>query len=557
MRASRPRASTASIFAGFLLAFGYAMWLLSPRFGIPSPSAIDDWNGSTHGARSVGDLLLPFVDSPVQRFRPGFDLFDYVEWHTLGAPLDMTGPNLWNAVRIALLVAAIGAVPALVARASRSDLSPFALAALAAIPPAVVVTGTTIPVDLARLAPQEPMLVGATVCGAALVLLGLDRHVSGESLRRALTPTAFGWPLFVLGATFKEASMCFLAVAPFLYLFLARRWRERGLTDSLLSPLRSPAFFAWAAALVVPLLWVAFRSATVGDEGANLYQAGAPTGADEWGDRLRYAWNLQWAGMTGTVGSALWRGLAVALPLMAVAVALDRRRVPWLALGLGLAAAGMLVVQGLPAIVTSRYFLPTMALVAMATTLLLAQGRAWPRWAALAAGVVIVVGGAGTARQSVQAWAAGEKATSVFVAEMAEIVERGCPLHASGLDVERGEALPRLTALQVGRIGRRCPLRTGTLVATLAGADPSSVGNTGLWAVCDGTWSARATSGIWMLVSCAELRERVGADRVPDILRGARLIPGVGPIDRAACWAREPDGRACDRPALRREEMWP
>jgi hypothetical protein len=549
--------STLAVAAGFLVAFAYSMWLLSPRFGIPSPSAIDDWNGATHGARSLGELLRPFFESPVQRFRPGFDLFDYIEWHTFGAPQDMTGPNLWNGVRVALLVAAVGVVPALLARTQRPDLSPLALGALAAVPPALVVTGTAIPVDLARLAPQEPMLIGATVCGAALVLLALDRRLAGASLGGTLALAAVGWPLFVVGTTFKEASACFLLAAPFVYLFLLRRWRERGLAGSFLSPFRSGAFLVCAVALIVPLLWTAFRAATIGDEGADLYQAGAPTGTGEWSDRLRHAWELQWASFSGIVGSPVWRALALALPLFALGVALDRRRMPWLAIGLGAAAVAMLVVQGLPAVVTSRYFLPTMALFAMAASLLLAQGRAWTRWVALVAAAIVVIGGAGAARQSVEVWAAGERDNSAFVAQLADLAQRGCRLHTAGIDVERAEALPRLVGLRVGEIGRRCPAGTGTLVATLGGSDPATVGNTGLWRICARSWTTRTHAGIWMLMSCPERRERVGRDEVALLLHDARLIPGVGALSRAACLERTSDSPACDRPALRRAEMWP
>ena len=553
----RPRASTLAVAAGFLIALGYVMWLLSPRFGIPSPSAIDDWNGASHGVSSLGDLVAPFLESPVQRFRPGFGLFDYLEWHTLGAPGDMTGPNLWNTLRIGLLVAAVGVVPALVARASRPELSPFALGALAAIPPALVATGTAISIDLARLAPQEPMLVGATICGAALVLLGLDRRMAGESLRRALVPAAIGWLLFLVGATFKEASMCFLAVAPFLYLFLLARWRERGLARSFLDPFRSRSFLVCAVALILPLLWVTFRAATIGDEGADLYQAGAPTGTGEWGDRLRQAWNLQWASLTGSTGSPIWRALAVALPFLALGVFLDRRRAPWLALGLGLAAAAMLIVQGLPAVVTSRYFIPTMALLAMSTSLLLAEGRAWMRWGALGAAAILIATGANAARDSVEAWASGEKQTSAFVAEVAALAQDGCRLHAASIDIERAEALPRLVALRIDEIEPPCPLPDATLVATLAGSDPGSVGKVGLWKICRDEWRTQVIEGMWMLVRCDRLRARVDGEPTATALDRARLIPGVGPLTRDPCRERESDLSVCDRPALEREQMWP
>ena len=550
------RASSLAVLAGFLVALAYTIWLLSPRFGIASPSAIDDWNGASRDAASLGDLIGPFFESPVQRFRPGFDLFDYVEWHTFGAPFDMTGPNLWNVLRVALLLAAIGVVPALLARALRPDLSPFALGALTAVPPCLVVTGTAIPVDLARLAPQEPMLIGATVCGAALVLLGLDRRLAGGSPAHVLWPIAVGWPLFVLGATSKEASMAFLAAAPFVYLFLLRRWRERNLVDSFWDPFRRPAFLACAAALALPLLWVTFRAATIGEAGADLYQAGSPTGAGEWGDRLRQAWDLQWGAFGETVRSPLWRALAIALPVVAVGVALDRRRVPWLAVGLGIAAVIMLVIQGLPAVVTSRYFLPTMALLAMAATLLLAQGRAWLRWGALAAAVVAIVSGTGSARDSVEAWADGERDTSAVVAELADLAERGCRVHMWGLDVERGEALPRLVALEMDGIERDCPAGDDVFVVTLGGGPVERTGND-VDAACAEDWEGHGSAGIWTLMRCGELRPRVEGEPTAALLRRVRLVPGVGDLERKRCLAREPDVRGCDRPALDRSQMLP
>jgi len=518
---------------------------------------IDDWNGASRGASSLVDLLAPFVERPVLRFRPGFDLFDHIEWHTLGAPHDMTGPNLWNAVRLALFVAAVGVVPALVARAVAPDLSSFTLGALTAVPPAVVVTGGVISVDLARLAPQEPMLVGATVCGAALVLFGLDRYMSGARMRKVLLPTVIGWPLYVLGATSKEASMSFLAVTPFLYLFLAQRWRELGCVRGLWEPLRRPGAIAFATALLVPLLWVAFRAATIGGEGADLYQRGKPHGLDGWIDRLEEAGKLQWNSMITTLGSPLWRALAVSLPFLALGIWADRRRVPWVAVGLVLGAGVMLVVQGLPAVVTSRYFLPTMALLTMAATLLLAQGRAWLRWTALVAGSILVISGAAAARQAVTGWATDEKATSELIERVALLAQAGCRLHQWGLDVERAEALPRLVGLQMKEASGSCPLGTATLVVTSSGAAPDSVGNVGLWRTCREPWKHELDVGAWAVVGCARSRARIGREAVEEVLNQNRLVPGVGPGERAACLEHEPRIGVCNRARLKRGDPWP
>ena len=219
-----PALSSMAAPLGFLVSLGFAVWVLAPRFGESSPASIDDWSGAGSPNRSIGQLLRPFVETPHQRFRPGFDLFDNAMWHTLGAP-GMTGPNIWNFVRVALFAAAVGLVPALVARAAWPRLRALTLFSLAALPPLLILATPGVVTDFARLEPQEPMLVGATVCGAALMLLGAHWLFTGGGNRRAALAIVAGWPLFVLGLYFKEASVAFLAIVPFAYLHLARTWR--------------------------------------------------------------------------------------------------------------------------------------------------------------------------------------------------------------------------------------------------------------------------------------------------------------------------------------------
>src|SRR5690242_6855243 len=90
-RLRRPRASSFTIAVGFLAALGYTAYVLSPRFGIRVPATIDDWYSASQPNASFSQLVDPYFQHTGQRFRPGFQLFDHVMWHTLGAP-DMTGP---------------------------------------------------------------------------------------------------------------------------------------------------------------------------------------------------------------------------------------------------------------------------------------------------------------------------------------------------------------------------------------------------------------------------------------------------------------------------------
>ena len=552
----RPDPSLIAIAAGFAVLIAYAAWLLSPRFGIPSPSSIDDWNGASEPNSSIGRLLAPFFDAPEIRFRPGYDLFDHIQWHTLGAP-DMTGPNIWNIVRAGLLLAAVSLLPALLARAVRPTLSAPALGLLAAVPGAIAITGSAIVIDFARLAPQEPMLVGASICGAALVLLALDRLLRGTGAAGVLIPALLGWPLFVLGIFHKEAGVAYLLLAPFVYLFLSRRWREAGLFRHWVDPLRDPRVLLFAAALLLPLLWQTYQVVRIGGEGANLYGAGAPTGISGWIDRLRAAFRSQWNSMTLITGSALWRGLVLAVPFLAVAVWADRRRAPWLPIGFGLAGMAMLVMQGLTGVVVSRYFIPTMALLAIAAVLLIAESRAWLRWAALTAALIVVANGAGPARDAVAGWSADEEATSSFVEQTADLAERGCRLQVTGLDQERADALPRLVGLQMDTLpDGPCPVRAEALTATLWASAPADGGYSGYWAICDGRWTRVFSAGLWVMMRCERLAQRAEGQDTETHLRDTALVPGVGPGPYGDC-LKARDDASCQRPRLDRSEPWP
>ncbi len=433
-RSHRPRldAPGIAIVLGFALSLALATWILSPRFGLSSPAPIDDWEPASLPQPSLGDLLRPFVEPGVQRFYPGWTFSQDVMWHTLGAP-QMTGPNFWNLVRLALFVAAVGLVPTLLARTGRAFLQPPTLFLLSAVPAALILgtgsTGFGVALDFARLGPQEPMLVGATVCGGALVFVGVHRIFTDQRRKSGIAAVAIGWPLFVLGAFQKETGVAYLVLVVFACLALAqlrldqrgaRRWREARRDAGMLA--------AVGALLLIPLLWETYRVAGVGGEGANFYGNGTPHSLSGWIDRLHYALSLQWGSFTGVVGTPVWRAPAVGLPLLVVGVWLDRRRAPWLAIGFLLTGWLMLIIEGVPGILVSRYYIPTIAMFTIAAVLGLAAARTWLRVAALAAALVLVVTGVSTSHGNIQLWASDQEASSTFVARLAGLEERGCTI---------------------------------------------------------------------------------------------------------------------------------
>ena len=558
--ARRPRVPghVLAIALGLLAALAYAVWLVSPRFRIPGPSDIDDWLAASRPSTSAGDLLDTFFTAPAQRFRPSWELYDYAVWHTAGAPLDMTGPNVWNALRVALLVVGVGAVASLLARTLRPSLHPATLGLIAFLTPSLVLSNGPTAVDVARLGPQEPIMVGASLCGAALVLLGLDRLVARRGRWSVLLPALAGWPLFVLGVFHKEASVALLVCVPFVAVFLLRRWRERAWIARWRQPLRDPRVWAFVAALALPLLWMSVQVAAARRSGADLYGRGAPSGLGAWVDRLRAAFDSQWDALTSAIGTPVWRAVALAIPFLAIAVWADRRRVPWLALGLSLAACAMFVLQGLPGVVTSRYVLPSMALFAIAAVLLLAESRAWLRWAALAAAAILLATSARPAYDAVEALAARDTATSRFAGDLARLAERGCIVHAYNTDMERFAAMPRLVAFQTERVGDGCDERSGAFLVALGGTEPQpGVRPFRPWDVCRTRWRQLIKRELWVLWRCDRTRTRVGKESVADILDGVRMVPGVDPGARAGCRATRPGDPSCDRPRLDRDARWP
>src|SRR5437867_3381728 len=89
-----------------------AVWIISPRFGIWGPSVVDDWSALDNAPGALHHLLhLAYDPAKVNdpyRYRPGYTaVWNSLLWHTLGAPKGLTGPNLWNLLKLVLFVGAL------------------------------------------------------------------------------------------------------------------------------------------------------------------------------------------------------------------------------------------------------------------------------------------------------------------------------------------------------------------------------------------------------------------------------------------------------------------
>jgi hypothetical protein len=531
--------------AGFGAAAVLGVLVVSTRFEVHSPSLLDDWYFASQSVNSIGDLLDPFLHAIGPRFRPGYELWSRLEWHTLGAPEDVTGPNLFGVLRVLVFVAGAVLVPAVIAATSEPRPSPPGIAALAAAVGVLLFSGPEPTGDFFRLGPQEPLMVGAAASGAAVLLFACGRAIgwqrgsrSGRATLGLAATAAIGWLLWAFGIYQKEASVAVVVLAPFLYLFLDHRWRDRALTERALWRYRP--FQLTAAAMLLPVLHMAVVSSTISERGVAIYGSSRPNGIGEWIGRLWESISLQWSEMSRVVGTPAWRVVAIMVPLLLVAIIVQRRRVPWLPLGMLLTGVALLTVQGLPLFNESRYYIPSIALFAGAALLLLAEGPGWLRWIGIAAALVLAVVNYGEVRDRLDYWSLRDLDQDKVLRLVAELHPASCPVYLTNVDLERAEALPKVLPLIDEPLTGPCRRGVGTLLVGLNDQLPeAALGTTKtIEGACLNQSILERTAG-WQIVDCRRLRRSVNGQSVGDVLRQNRIVPGIGPRRlRQLCVAR-------------------
>jgi hypothetical protein len=522
--------------AGFGAAAILGLLVFSSRLGVHYPSMLDDWSFAARPVNSIRDLIHPFIYPVGPRFRPGFEIWNMLGWQTLGAPSDVTGPNLWGAVRVLLFVAGAVLVPAVIAATSKPRPSPLGIAALAAAAGILVFSGPWSSADFSRLGPQEPVMVGAAGCGAALIFYACGRAIGwrreprsrGQNLGLAATFAA-GFLLWALGIYQKEASITVLVLAPFLYLFLDQRWRERGLIEG---PLwRSRRFQLTVAAMLLPVAHITVVSATISGEGVAIYGSGRPHGLGEWLERGWDAISQQWSGMPSSVGTEAWQIVAVVVPLLLAFDIVRRRRVPWLPLGMLATGVALLVVQGLPLLVQSRYYIPSIALFAGAALLLLAQAPRWLRWVGVAAALVLAVANYDDVRETADYWSERDKDQEEMLRQVAELHPASCPVYLSNVDDERGESLPIVLPLIGEPLSGPCRAGVGTVMVGV-NVPEYMLHPLGTTKAINNACAHRVTLATfgsnWEIIDCRRLLPEVKGEPIVQILNQNRLVPGEG-----------------------------
>lgn len=423
-----------------------AIWLVSPRFAIDGPSLVDDWAAISRSPDQVSNLLHLSNPEP-ERFRPAWIFWNYVQWNTFDAPRGLVGPNAWNVVRILLFVVGITLMTWLLLPQARARREAVIRACLAGIPVFAVIAVPKFARDFAWFGPQEPLLLGGLALGGSLLALAARALLAEDDPRPFVTAVmAVAGSLFwLVGVYEKELSLCaipLVAAVLFGSREKARSWSRRGTG-------RRVALGAVGAVVVLPLLHVAVETARITIRGDIVYEAKVDGGAGiVHGLHVLYDWSHEAMPLQS-------RYLLVAALVLTAVAAVYRRRVDVLALGALASGALATVFAAQSGVAVSRYYIPLVALFAVALSLSLARFPELVR----AAGVLFVFFAfvpLTETRAEVQRWSDEEQQHALLVRRVADLERSGCTVAVAGLDLETGLALPVLVGLDRSSSGQQC-----------------------------------------------------------------------------------------------------
>lgn len=406
------------------------VWIISPRFSITGPSLIDDWKALVSTPADMHAFRFSYHIAEA-RFRPAWIVWNWVQWRVPGAPGKMLGPNLLGVARLALLVAGMTMSAWLLVRHAGRGLLEQAI--FCSLPALIVITMPAFAEDLARFGPEEPALVGGMLLGGALMYRGGCQLAlePGRSLIRAYCWVILGFIVWCYGVFQKETSVCVL-LAFALAVPLGRGLRQR-LTAR---QLRIASILVAIAS--APVLAMLFEVARIVQAGSLAYGAHVKAGAgamSAFGDAIRM--------MHSETHSRLGFVLLVVV-LAGVVVSLWRRRPDWLQLALLVIALAALEMTAQTEVFASRYYLPSIALLALGAARAVSfLPRGYAR--AIVAGTsILIVISAGGAHSNVSSWASGDQLGDDLVTAVQGATHRGCHLTVAGVDPERTLAIEAL-----------------------------------------------------------------------------------------------------------------
>ena len=406
-----------------------------PRFGVRSPSLIDDWFALTYTPTAFHQLLHGHYDAGVVdyggRYRPTYELLSYAQW-ALGSRTSTLGPNLFGLARLLFFA---GAVTAVTATMLRGITGRMWLIVAASITPAIVVATPGLSYNFVRFGVAEPTSFAAVALGLAAMtgaVRGVVRAPHDASLRRLVPMFIAGYAVYAFGAYMSEATAAVVVLLPALYYWVSRE-------PGFVAGRKSGATLAGAAALIVlpivHILWEIGRGEGGKTAGSLLGRLLDPAGATALG--------------VVTTDVLVWPLLVVLALCISVRRALRRDRYAVLFTGMLVAgiAAAYLANLGTNGTYLSRYYLPLIVATTIVFMWLLQSVAAMSRATILASVLVVILSGRGD--HAVRNWLYMDHAGATAIAFASETYATGCPVYLTNFPAERRMGLARMVDSRV------------------------------------------------------------------------------------------------------------
>jgi hypothetical protein len=474
------------------------------------PSLIDDWTAYRSTFDDVIATALDFGDEG-SRFRPAWEIWHALSWWGVGGDGSIL-PSVWNVGRVLLLVVGLYVLTNTLIELESRKLQPLHRHALAALVPLLLVVTPYAAVDLARLGPQEPMLVGGMALGAAVMIRSVRTRFRVRSTTTRiwwLVAVMTGLFLWSIGIYHKEVSVAVLAMVPFAGW---RIMRDRNLRTTT---------FALGVLALIPVLHVLAESLGRTVSGNTPYAGGSevsPTVLLERSVTLFRPWP--------TLHRLFLALFALNLALLAIAYLRARRletAAPVVSAGLLTVAISAHLLAAQSGAAATRYALPPLALMLMSIAVILGVfgGRA-----VTVTGVAAVVAAAvavPSAGNLVAAWAEEERAFEQVVSHIAARDPATCTVLLYGRwDAERTAAIP---VVLVGR-GHSTPSDCEPAIYVWGGAETPPPTE-----VCAGEWEQSAVLARATVSTC---RRVARTQHAAQFVRTHRVVPGGDPPSPAA-----------------------
>jgi hypothetical protein len=485
-----------------------------PRFGVKSPSLVDDWFSMTYAPAAVHQLLHGHYDASVVdyagRYRPSYAILGDVQW-MFGSRNATFAPTLIGLLRLLFFAGGVSAIVAVLLRGTASRT--WLIVAVSVVPMMIVAT-RGVSYNFVRFGVDEPTAAAAIALGLAGMTAAVRRSLRESDragIQRSAALVAASYAVYAFGAYMSEASAAVVVLLPALYYWISR---EPGFVRSR----ASTTTLATAAGLIVlPIAHVLLETAPSFRHGSS---GGETAGV------VRHLLTPIGATVAGTLTTAdlAWPILILVALGASARRALRRDRYAVLMCGMigyGFAAAFIANV-GTAGTALSRYYIPLLMAVGVAFVWLLQDVN--PTTRSVILGAVLLVLFMGRGDLVAKKWLAMDRAGDSAIVLASEAYATGCPVYLIDFPEERRMGLARVLDKNPVHALRSCRAEQASHAAYAIWWQINSRAASPVYPPkCRTKWSPVANSGSVLLARCRRFTPS-GLSRDQDTLTPMSIV---------------------------------